>query len=78
MDEGSIKRELGDAVTVHVVPRAIRADETVLALAVSEDTFVISDDRFAEFKDKLPVQERRIIHHEVVDGHVLSTTWTST
>jgi hypothetical protein len=71
MSEGEIAREVGDAATVHVVPTRTKADETVLAVAKGDHAYVVSNDRFVDFQEKVPVREGRIIRHEIVDGRVL-------
>ncbi|WP_299804968.1 hypothetical protein [uncultured Shewanella sp.] len=81
--DGSIRRALGSSdsdirvtfhsdIEVHVVATSVKADETVLDLAgTAKTTFIVSNDRFAEFGDKSAVQEQRIIRHEIVSGQVL-------
>ena len=67
-----IQRTLGADAEVHVVATREKADETVLELAgLNEGSFVISNDRFAEFREKLAVKEGRLIRHEIVGGRIL-------
>ncbi|WP_392426317.1 hypothetical protein [Barrientosiimonas humi] len=57
--------------TVHVVAHRRKADETILDSAADPRVFVISNDRFSEFADKLAVKDDRIIRHEIINGRVL-------
>jgi predicted nucleic acid-binding Zn-ribbon protein len=56
--------------TVHVVAARTQADETILATAVGPSVYVLSNDRFAEFRDKPPVREKRLLTHEILDKQV--------
>jgi hypothetical protein len=47
------------------------ADETLLDVAADRDTYVISNDRFIDFPDKVVVSDKRLIRHEILDGMVL-------
>nr|WP_239529016.1 hypothetical protein [Paenarthrobacter ilicis] len=58
-------------VNVHVVVSGTSADETILDVAQDPTTFVVSNDRFADFPDKAVVREDRIIRHEIINGRVL-------
>lgn len=58
-------------VQIHVVATRQRADETLLQLAEQDQsTFVLSNDRFAEFDDMSCVKEDRVIRHEILAGSV--------
>jgi hypothetical protein len=47
------------------------ADETILDLAGMNDrAYVISNDRFGDFNEKLVVRHGRLIRHEIVGGNV--------
>ena len=71
-DDSGIRDMLGSDVQVHVVATGIKADETILNLAANEETtFVVSNDRFAEFGEKPAVQDERVIRHEIVADKVL-------
>ncbi len=59
------------AVTVHVVASRVKADETILDTADDPTVWVISNDRFGDFRDKTCVRERRLIRHEILHGRVL-------
>lgn len=70
--DADIRSILGGGIQVHVVATSIKADETVLDLAGSDKTtFIVSNDRFAEFGEKPAVRDRRFIRHEIVSGKVL-------
>lgn len=56
---------------VHVVASRAKADETILDIADAPTDWVISNDRFGEYRDKTAVREGRIIRHEIVRGRVL-------
>lgn len=67
-----IRNALGGETKIHVVAPGVDADETVLDLAGSDQTvFVLSNDRFAEFREKAAVRDGRLIRHEIVAGRVL-------
>lgn len=58
--------------TVHIVPTRTKADETVLRLANDDpNTYVLSNDRYADYPDMSAVHEGRLIRHEVVDRRVI-------
>ncbi|KNX36981.1 hypothetical protein [Luteipulveratus halotolerans] len=57
--------------TVHVVATRRTADETILDAAADPYTYVISNDRYAEFADKPAVRDDRIIRHEIINGTIL-------
>ncbi|MEJ2800292.1 hypothetical protein WAE61_00305 [Comamonadaceae bacterium PP-2] len=76
--DASIRRRLGlgdaeaasrfpQSVTVHVVASRSQADETVLAVADSNPrAFVLSNDRFVDYPDKMAVKQQRVLRHEIV------------
>lgn len=69
-DQGIIKHFEKD-IKIHVVATRQLADDTILDLASNNIThFVISNDRFGEYKDKEVVLANRIIRHEITDGHI--------
>jgi hypothetical protein len=68
MPDGTLFGLFGPSVTVHVTPA--EADETVLDLAEEASAYVVSNDRFADFKDKAAVKQGRVIPHQIVDGKV--------
>jgi predicted nucleic acid-binding Zn-ribbon protein len=68
-DERQIRDVLGTGVTVHIVNGT--ADETVLNLAPDDHDYVVSNDRFVEYRSKAAVRKRRIFPHEIVDNRVM-------
>lgn len=62
-----IEARFPQAERVHIVATKSKADETVLA-AASDDphTFVLSNDRFADYPEKMAVKEERVLRHEIV------------
>lgn len=70
--DSDIRDILGADIQVHVVATSVKADETVLDLAGSDKTtFIVSNDRFAEFGEKPALRDQRVIRHEIVSGQVL-------
>ena len=62
-----VEARFPQAVRVHIVASKRTADETVLA-AASDDphTFVLSNDRFVDYPEKIAVKEERVLRHEIV------------
>ena len=62
-----VEARFPQAVLVHIVASKRTADETVLA-AASDDphTFVLSNDRFVDYPEKIAVKEERVLRHEIV------------
>ena len=57
---------------VHISPSEHSADETIIELASNDShCFIISNDRFAEYADKEPLKNHRVVRHEIVDGKVI-------
>jgi predicted nucleic acid-binding Zn-ribbon protein len=56
--------------TVHVVAPGARADQTILDSAQGPADWVISNDRFGDFRDKAAVKEGRLIRHEILLGQI--------
>lgn len=79
--DASIRKKLGvndDAlrsqlpeVKVHIVASKVRADATILTAAQDPKSFVLSNDRFADFPDKPAVHDGRLIQHEIINGRVV-------
>lgn len=81
--DASIRRQLGlgnkeiegrfpEAKQVHVVASKRKADETVLAVAGDDAyTFVLSNDRFVDYPEKLVVKEDRLLRHAIVGDLVI-------
>ncbi|MFP3559156.1 hypothetical protein SB861_52275 [Paraburkholderia sp. SIMBA_049] len=66
--DAGIKQHFGDEIEVHIVQE--KADETILKLADDPKTYIVSNDRFAEFNDMPAVHEKRILPHEILNGIV--------
>ncbi|WP_428023935.1 coiled-coil domain-containing protein [Arcobacter sp.] len=71
-NDKSINKQFSEKIKTHIVASKQLADETILDIA-SNDTFcyIISNDRFGEYKDKEVVKNGRIIRHEIIDGNML-------
>lgn len=70
--ESNIRKIFPDNVEIHIVSNAKGADETILELASLKITsFVISNDRFAEFFNIDVVKENRLIRHEIIQNRLL-------
>ena len=59
------------SASAYVVAPGVKADETILDTAHEPTTWVISNDRFGEFRDKAPVQGGRVIRHQILADRVL-------
>lgn len=59
------------AAKIHVVQSGRQADETVLDAATEATAWVVSNDRFGDYRDKRCVKEGRIIRHEILSGRIL-------
>lgn len=70
MSDREIAAQFRETVRVHVVASKQKADETLLDIAHSPDTYVISNDRFKDFPDKSAVRDRRLIRHEILADSV--------
>lgn len=69
-DQG-IAKHFPSAKRVHIVASKQQADETVLALADGDPTtYILSNDRFADFPERDAVFQGRMIRHEIVAGAV--------
>lgn len=68
--DDDLRRMLPD-VAVHVVAPRRAADETILDSAQDGYVYVISNDRFGEFREKAAVREDRLLRHEIINGRVL-------
>lgn len=71
-NDENINNQFNKNIKTHIVASKQLADETILDIA-SDDTFcyIISNDRFGEYKDKEAVKNSRIIRHEIIDGNIL-------
>ncbi len=59
------------AAKIHVVQSGRQADETVLDAATKATAWVVSNDRFGDYRDKRCVKEGRIIRHEILSDRIL-------
>lgn len=70
--DSDVRDVLGGNIHVHIVATSVKADETVIDLAGSDKTtYIVSNDRFAEFGEKPAIHDQRVIRHEIVSGQVL-------
>jgi hypothetical protein len=69
-DDNSLARAL-PGTTVHVVASRTSADQTILHTAQDRYLWVLSNDRFAEYPDKLVVADHRLLRHEILNGRIL-------
>ena len=70
--DSDVRDVIGPPAKVHVVATSRKADETVIDLATADKTtFIISNDRFAEFGEKPAGEQQRVIRHEIVSGQVI-------
>jgi hypothetical protein len=66
-----IRRLFPDEVNVSVVPRRTKADETALTIAGRTGYYVVSNSRFAGFRDMPVVRDNRVLRHQIMDGRVM-------
>ena len=59
------------AAEVHVVASRTKADEIILDAADEPTAWVVSNDRFGDYRDKKAVKEDRLIKHEILRGRIL-------
>lgn len=72
LSDDAVRNKFDQSVKVHVVASKAKADETILDVASdSKFCYVISNDRFGEYRDKAVVRDNRIISHEIVDGKIM-------
>jgi hypothetical protein len=72
-DTQGIERLLGQTVTTHVAPTKTAADEYLLKLAgKDEHTFILSNDRYAEFHDYDAVKTGRLLRFMIADGRLMA------
>lgn len=69
--DAAITEALGGRTRVHVVASRGGADETILRAADDPFTYVLSNDRFADYRDIAAVREERLVRHEILRGRVL-------
>ena len=70
-NDENINNQFNENIKTHIVATKQLADETILDIA-SNDIFcyIISNDRFGEYKDKEAVKNSRIIRHEIIDSNI--------
>lgn len=69
MSRSAIAMQFSNAV-VHVVSPPHAADETILDAAAGAFSYVISNDRFQEYRDKPAVRDQRILRHEILANQI--------
>ncbi len=63
-----IEARFPQAERVHIVASKRTADETVLAAAGNDPhNFVLSNDRFVDYPEKMAIKEDRVLRHEIVN-----------
>jgi len=71
-NDSLIKSQFNNDIKVHIVTSKRQADESILDIASNDDLcYVLSNDRFGEYKDKEVVMNNRLIQHEIVDQRVM-------
>jgi hypothetical protein len=72
-DSQGIERTLGPSVSTHVAPTKMAADEYLLKLAdEDENTFILSNDRYAEYHDYDAVKSGRLLRFLIADGKLMA------
>ena len=67
-DKKEIKKRYNEKIEIHVVEPHHKADYTILELVErKKNSYVISNDRFADFPDKRVKKENLILTHEIVE-----------
>ena len=70
-NDQNIRKLLPKLIDLHVVATRQAADETILEYAAKqENTYVITNDRFADFSSNIVVKENRLIRHEIMGNSV--------
>lgn len=71
-DDAGITRIIGHSATVHVAPTRTGADEYILRLAEAQpESYVLSNDRFAEFSEFDAVKSGRLIRFMIANNHIM-------
>lgn len=71
-DDADIRRYLGSSASVYVAPTKTAADEYILKLAGADPhTYVLSNDRYAEFHDYDAVAAGRVLRFLIADGRIM-------
>ena len=72
-DNQGVEQGLGNLVKTHVAPTKTGADEYLLKLAENgKNTYILSNDRFAEYHDFDVVKSNRLIRFLIADGQIMS------
>lgn len=72
-DTQGIEGKLGSSVTAHVAPTRTAADEYILKMAGQDkQTFILSNDRYAEYHDYHAVKSCRILRFLIADGKIMA------
>lgn len=68
-----IQRRLGRSITTHIAPTKTGADEYLLKLTEnSKSTFILSNDRYAEYHDYDAVKSERLLRFLIADGKLMA------
>jgi chromosome segregation ATPase len=68
-----IKRRLRPSITTHIAPTKTGADEYLLKLAGNiKSTFILSNDRYAEYYDFDAVKSGRVLRFLIADGKIMA------
>jgi len=71
-DDAAIERIIGRTASVHVTPTKNSADEYILKMASDNpQSYIISNDRYAEFGDYDAVKSDRVLRFLIADGRVM-------
>lgn len=71
-DDSDIRRYLGASASVYVSPTKTAADEYILKLAGTDPhTFVLSNDRYAEFHDYDAVATERVLRFMIAEDRIM-------
>jgi hypothetical protein len=70
-DNQAIKKKLPNWLEIHIVATKQKADETILGFASgNQHAFIITNDRFSDFKSENAVKQKRLIRHEILTDRV--------
>lgn len=72
-DTQGVERTLGTSVNTHVAPTKTAADEYLMKLADQDsNTFILSNDRFAEYHDYDVVKSGRVLRFLIAGGKIMA------
>ena len=67
-----IREKFHNEIKVHIVPSTLKADETIIDIASDDSTcYMLSNDRFGDYRDKEAIENNRLIRHEIVDNKII-------